>query len=197
MKEQLTYNIAEDQEYQSKRANAKTLRPDFKIGQKVLIHREVYQKPHAGDKFQFRWYGPFEIIELHPPNAVRLALNQDTAKHDVFNVKNLKHYHNHLNDYGHVPPVGEEEIIKNIDKIAGFNNIYFYAGNVVADVRWKDCEPWDTVRVPVKIIRPKVPATLYEYWKQHLNRQKDRLDNWIEKNRHQKKFKKIKRRRFG
>ena len=197
VKELLTYNIAEEQEYQSKRANAKTLKPDFKIGQKVLIHREVYQKPHAGDKFQFRWYGPFEIVELHPPNAVRLALNQDTAKHDVFNVKNLKHYHNHLNDYGHVPPVGEEEIIKNIDKIAGFNNIYFYDGNVVADVRWKDCEPWDTVRVPVKMLRPKVPTTLYEYWKQHLNRQKDRLDDWIERKRHQKKFKKIKRRRIG
>lgn len=91
----------------------------------------------------------------------------------------------------------EEEILKNIDKIADFNNTYFYNCNVVTDIRWKDCESWDIVRVPVKLIRPKVPATLYEHWKQHLNRQKDRLDNWIEKNRDQRKMKKIKRRIFG
>lgn len=48
--------------------------------------------------------------------------------------------------------MGEEETLKNI-------------GNVVAGVRWKDCEPWETVRVPVKLIRPNVSAILYEYWK--------------------------------
>lgn len=53
VKDLSTYNVAEDQEYQPKRAKAKTLRPNFKIGQNVLIHREVYQMPYAGDKFQF------------------------------------------------------------------------------------------------------------------------------------------------
>lgn len=77
----------------------------------------------------------------------------------------IRCYHNHLNNYGHAPSVGEEETLKNIDKVVGFNNIYSYDGNVVADVRWEDCEPWDTVRVPVKLIRTNVPTTLYEYWK--------------------------------
>lgn len=195
IKEVLTHSIAEEQERQSLRANAKSLRPTFEEGQMVLINREVYQKPHAGDKFQFKWYGPFQIIELRPPNAVRLALNQDTARHDVFNVRYLKHYHDRLNDYGHVPPVGREEIMKNIDKIAGFNDIHFVNNMMMADVRWKDCEPWDTVRVPVKDLRPMVPPSLYNYWKQHMSHKRERIDDWLAKNAHKRK--KLKRRRFG
>lgn len=141
IKEVLTHNIAEEQKRLSLRANAKSLRPTFEVGQKVLINREVYQKPHACDKFQFKWYGPFQIIELRHPNAVRLALNQDTVRHDAFNVRYLKHYHERFNDYGHVPPMGREEIMKNIDQIAGFNDIHFVNNMVMADVGWKDCEP--------------------------------------------------------
>lgn len=56
VKELLTYNIAEDQGYQSKRANYKTLRSDFKTAQKVSIHREVYRKLQTRDKFLFQLY---------------------------------------------------------------------------------------------------------------------------------------------
>lgn len=141
------------------------MRPDFKIAQKVSIHREVHRKPQASDKFLFQLYCCLAVVELHPLNAVHLALDQDTVNHDVLNIRNLKHCHNDLNNYKHVSPMGEEETFKNIYRIAGFCNIYFYGSNVVADVRRKYCDPWDIARVSAKIIRPKVLTTPYEYCK--------------------------------
>lgn len=54
VKEVLTHNTAKEQKRQYLRANSNSLRTTFEVGQKVLINKEVYQKAHAGDKFQFK-----------------------------------------------------------------------------------------------------------------------------------------------
>lgn len=52
IKEAVTRAIAEDHVKKSLKANQSTKRPDFKVGDQVLIHKQVYTKPHKGDKFQ-------------------------------------------------------------------------------------------------------------------------------------------------
>ena len=70
----------------------------FKVGDSVLVHREILITPEAwdrpSDKRRPKWHGPFKIIEEVQicPNAFRLDLPFPMKSHLVFNVSALKKY---------------------------------------------------------------------------------------------------------
>ena len=69
----------------------------YKIGDKVLLKSE-HVFPHGernrpSKKLRAKFVGPFEILELIGPNAVKLALTGGLRNHPVFSVDSLKPYH--------------------------------------------------------------------------------------------------------
>lgn len=175
IREIVTRNIAAEQERISIKENGKKLAPVFKVGDQVLLDNSAFVKPIKGQKFQFKWYGPFEITEKISENNYRLATRTGTVKHDVYNVKVLKPYHNRMNDYGRVSPMTEEAIESRLSEITGFGEMRIRETGTYVETKWRDCEDWDTTLLPIGMVEEKLPEEYVRYLKQHRNRR-----NWLQ-----------------
>ena len=60
--------------------------PDYTIGQQVWLATENLQLTHASRKLTERWLGPYTIIGLAGPNAVKLKLLRSLQIHPIVNV---------------------------------------------------------------------------------------------------------------
>ena len=175
----ISERIAKEQERISIKQNKKMKKADFKINQQVLIHNSVFKAQGKGSKFNFLWYGPFTIIEVRDGNTVRVALNDSTGKHDVFNVKDLRHFTPNLNDYGRVSPVSEEEIQSRLHQINGFEQMRYISDEVEVEVTWQDCEKWDTTWLPLSLVEKHLPHSQIEYFKRHRKNVQDTFNKWV------------------
>ena len=73
----------------------KTLLPPFKLHDMVLVHKAAFRKQHHIsdlNKFDDRWFGPYEIIRLINPNAYALDLPSHLKHHNVINITFLRLY---------------------------------------------------------------------------------------------------------
>ena len=73
----------------------KTLPPPFKLHDMVLVHKAAFRKQHHIsdlNKFDDRWFGPYEIIRLVNPNAYALDLPSHLKHHNVINITFLRLY---------------------------------------------------------------------------------------------------------
>ena len=66
--------------------------PDYIISQQVWLAIENLWLTHASWKFTERWLGPYTIIGLAGPNAVKLKLPRSLQIHPVVNISWIKPY---------------------------------------------------------------------------------------------------------
>ena len=70
---------------------------DLRVGDEVLVYKDFLLTPEArdqtSDKLRLKWHGPFKVMAIVAPNAVRLELPFRCRAHPVFNVAALKRYH--------------------------------------------------------------------------------------------------------
>lgn len=195
LREEISRRIAKEQERISLIANKKMVPPPFKVGNQVLLHKSVYNTPGRGQKFQFLWYGPFEITEQISTNNFRLAIRTGTNKHDTFNAKSLKLFTPRLNDYGKTPPVAEDDIKARLAEITEFEAMHPSTSGIVVETQWEDCEPWDTVEIPLQWIQDGLPQERITYLKQRRRNRARYQTEWIAKRKSQ--LKKSSRNRAG
>ena len=66
--------------------------PDYTIGQQVWLAIENLWLTHASWKLTERWLGPYTIIGLAGPNAIKLKLLRSLQIHPVVNISWIKPY---------------------------------------------------------------------------------------------------------
>ena len=66
--------------------------PDYTIGQQVWLATKNLQLTHASRKLTEWWLGPYTIIGLAGPNAVKLKLSRSLQIHPVVNISQVKPY---------------------------------------------------------------------------------------------------------
>ena len=65
---------------------------DYTISQQVWLATKNLQLTHASQKLTERWLGPYTIIGLAGPNAIKLKLLRSLQIHPVVNVSRVKPY---------------------------------------------------------------------------------------------------------
>ena len=65
---------------------------DYTIGQQVWLATENLQLTRTSPKLTERWLGPYTIIGLAGPNAIKLKLPRSLQVHPVVNVSRIKPY---------------------------------------------------------------------------------------------------------
>jgi transposase InsO family protein len=91
----------------------------YQPGDLVLLQRKFIQSRRINSKLDYRYLGPFRVIEMVGKNAVRLDITREYPKlHPVFNVSLLVRYH---------PPsqIADRRVIEGIKKS------YYDSGRVV------------------------------------------------------------------
>ena len=66
--------------------------PNYIIGQQVWLATENLQLTHTSRKLMKRWLGPYTIISLAGPNAMKLKLLRSLQIHPIVNVSWVKPY---------------------------------------------------------------------------------------------------------
>ena len=66
--------------------------PDYTIGQQVWLATENLRLIHTSQKLTERWLGPYTIIGLAGPNAIKLKLLRSLQIHPIVNVSWVKPY---------------------------------------------------------------------------------------------------------
>lgn len=136
--ESICYDMAEENKRLSMMKNKGGNTRELNVGDKVLVHKDVYAQASAGAKFHFALYGPFEVIERIGSNNYKLTIRREVTKHNVFNVNMLRPYTERENDYGWVPPNSDEEMIANISQVKSIETIFNGEDQIRAKVTWKD-----------------------------------------------------------
>ena len=67
--------------------------PAYKIGQQVWLATENLWLTCASWKLSERWLGPYTIVSLAGPNAVKLKLPRSLQIHSIVNMSQIKPYH--------------------------------------------------------------------------------------------------------
>ena len=109
--------LASARERMIQQCKNKTLPSPFKIHDLVLVHRAAFRKQHHLtdlNKFDDRWFGPYEITRVVNQNAYALALPSQSKQHNVINITFLRLYRTSTRfprvhpDSLLLPPVGPE-----------------------------------------------------------------------------------------
>ncbi|KAG9306824.1 hypothetical protein G9A89_005725 [Geosiphon pyriformis] len=115
---QLTATHIEHSQAQQKEQHDDKLPPvtnEFKIGNKVLLHRTKAEKQWSG-KFENKWDGLFFIHEVLSNRSYKLRLdNKILAK--VVHRDCLKHYHSRNNPEPLIPQIGIHSPLVNSEDI--------------------------------------------------------------------------------
>lgn len=106
--------IVEAQDRQSLHYNKRHRDPElFKHGDKVLVHKDAYVKNSAGRKFHYTWFGPFEVNHIVGDLNVKIKRGELSLKrHNVFNIRSVKHYVSTDTQFHQVPKFTLEELRK-------------------------------------------------------------------------------------
>ncbi|KAG9285164.1 hypothetical protein G9A89_004379 [Geosiphon pyriformis] len=116
--------IEHSQAQQKERHNNKlpSITNEFKVGNKVLLHRTKAEKQWSG-KFENKWDGPFYIHEILGNRSYKLRLD-DKILAKVAHGDRLKHYHSRNNPEPLIPQIGThsplinpENILRNLEPI--------------------------------------------------------------------------------
>ena len=91
--ESMRKNLEKAKEWMKLNANKNcSAAPDYTIGQQVWLATENLQLTCASRKLTERWLGPYTIIDLAGPNAIKLKLPRSMQIHPVVNVSQIKPY---------------------------------------------------------------------------------------------------------
>ena len=91
--ESVRKNLEKAREWMKLNANKHCLAaPNYTIGQQVWLAMENLQLIRTSCKLTERWLGPYTIIDLAGPNAVKLKLLRSLQIHPVVNISQIKPY---------------------------------------------------------------------------------------------------------
>ena len=93
MLESVRKNLEKAREWMKLNANKHCLAVlNYTIGQQVWLAMENLQLIHTSCKLTERWLGPYTIIGLAGPNAIKLKLLRSLQIHPVVNISQIKPY---------------------------------------------------------------------------------------------------------
>jgi len=72
--------------------NIGTRVPEYKVGQKVWVETDNIDLKRPSKKLAEKRIGPYEILEIISPNAIKLKLPRTIKLHPVMNVSRLRPY---------------------------------------------------------------------------------------------------------
>ena len=123
--------------------------PNFQVGDKVWLNRKNITTDRPTTKLDYRYLGPYKILEKIGKRAYRLELPKTMKIHEVFHVSLLEKWHE--DEHGRKPiplppvvtPEGEEEyeIEKVLNSRKTRNHIEYL-------IRWKGYGPEEDMWVP-------------------------------------------------
>ena len=91
--ESVRKNLEKAREWMKLNANKHCLAaPNYTIGQQVWLAMENLQLIRTSCKLTERWLGPYTIIDLAGPNAIKLKLLRSLQIHPVVNISQIKPY---------------------------------------------------------------------------------------------------------
>ena len=91
MLENVRKNLEKAKEWMKLNANKSHLvAPDYTIGQQVWLATKNLQLTHASQKLTERWLGPYTIIGLAGPNAIKLKLLRSLQIYSIVNISRVK-----------------------------------------------------------------------------------------------------------
>ena len=82
--------------------------PEYKVGDKVWLSMKDLKIKRPSHKLAERQLGPFEIIKVVSPNAVKLKLPTSFKIHDVINVSRVRLYKPPIEGQQIIPPEAVE-----------------------------------------------------------------------------------------
>jgi hypothetical protein len=91
------------QERQKRSADLKLQDRQFQVGDQVLLSTKDLNIKDSS-KLNAKWVGPFKVLEIVSPLALRLELPTTMKIHPVIHVSRLKSYHTSLQHSGREPP---------------------------------------------------------------------------------------------
>ncbi|KAH3677175.1 hypothetical protein WICMUC_001756 [Wickerhamomyces mucosus] len=131
--------LIEAQRQMEKQANKKRRDVEFKVGEWVLLHKNVWGTRDAYGKLYPYYIGPYQIVKKLNNNAVEIALESTSKKQRTINVQWLRHFIERDDKYAKKVPRTELEIqqrINEINAIVGWNTDH----NKLT-VTWSNCDP--------------------------------------------------------
>ena len=89
--ESVRKNLEKAKEWMKLNANkSHSAVPDYTTGQQVWLATENLRLTYASQKLMERWLGPYTIIGLAEPNAIKLKLPRSLQIHPVVNISWVK-----------------------------------------------------------------------------------------------------------
>lgn len=146
--EQVRHFMARSQDKDSVNFNRHLQDVTFQVGDKVLLHKNGYEKRTVNTKLKCLWYGPFTVEACLGNNAYRLTMPKNYVRHNVFHVKLLKPFVERATDYSKVPPPDMEEVKNKLADMRFIVKAFKENDNILCEIAWSDCDPADTVVVP-------------------------------------------------
>ena len=167
-------SLAEAQDQQSLNYNKRHRGLElFKPGDKVLIHKDAYVRNGAGRKFHYMWFGPFEVVKMLGDQNVEIKRGELSSKrHNVFNVRSVKHYVSTDTQFHQVPKATLEELRKQAQRIVRIVDITKDEQNrEILLVMLDGCTEVDPVQVSAEELKKILPKRellrLYEKFKRN------------------------------
>lgn len=169
---QLSQSIYYNQKHQSV--------PEYKVGDKILIHKRAYLSSDARRKFHYMWSGPFTIVRMVGEQAVEINRGEliNNRKHNVFNVRSIKKFNPFESQYHSVAPGTWEELRRDPSLVARIVHIFKDSGGEeLCLIMMDNSTEVDLLKVSLEELRKLLPRSRLDYLlnKYHKNR------SWLRK----------------
>lgn len=172
--------IAQAQERQSKYFNQKHRDiPQFKIGDKILIHKKAYVSSDSRRKFHYLWFGPFTIKSLVGDQAVEVHRGElaNNKKHNVFNIRYVKRYYPFESQFHFVPPATLKDLRKNPSQISRIVDVLRENEETIFLVLIDNATEIDLVKIREEDLRTMLAQKRLDYLWNKFRRNKTWLQN--------------------
>ena len=114
--------------------------PQFQVGEQVWLNTQNYSTNHPMKKLDHWWIGPFKILKVVSPAALKLQLTpKEKGVHPVVSVSNIHHYTpNDIPERPNDPRPGPDVIDGNEEyKAEHILNSKFWQGRLTYLVKFK------------------------------------------------------------
>lgn len=163
---QIRDSIAVAQDQQSKYYNQrhKDL-PNYKVGDKILIHKKAYLSSDSRRKFHYIWFGPFTISKVVGDQAVEVKRGElaNNKKHNVFNIRYVKKFVPYDSQFHYVPPATLEDLRKNPSQIHRIVDVLVEEEGQVFLVLMDNATELDLIKIPEKEMKSLMSRSRFNY----------------------------------
>ena len=140
--------------------------PEFKVGDKVLLHTENLNLKLPSKKLQPIWIGPLTILQLRGPNTVLIEVPPRLSKLEPLqNVQYLKPYKERPSELGEQRALPTPELIEGVEEFEVDDILtHRYVGKQTQYlVRFTNCGPEEDLWLPARNLA-NAPEIVSDYW---------------------------------